>query len=351
MNRIIFEDMKDIESRGQCWDWLKGKTVLITGAYGMLVSYMVYFLIYLNETYPTMNIRILAIGRSMEKMRKRFGKYVDREYFCTCNVDICAPLELNAPVDYIVHAASLASAQYYGVNPTGTLLPNSVGTYHLLELAREKGAQGFLFFSSGDVYGKVSETLEQITESDYGYIDPINIRNCYGESKRMGENMCKAWAEQYGVPAKSVRIFHTYGPTMDIDHDQRVFAEFVRNIVYNMDIVMKSDGSATRPFCYLADATDAFFRILKNGQPGDAYNMCNNDGLVSVKELAEQLVALYPEKGLKVVIQQRDKDTAYIESFVKKVTPVNVRKLMDMGWYPKYDLETGFKRTVENFIN
>ena len=338
INPVIWQDMKDIESRGSDWSWLWNKTVLISGAYGMLPSYMTYFLIYLNEKYAAHRINIIAVGRNERKMKTRFGEYCSRDYFHTISADICGRIETDFAVDYIIHAASPASPQYYSVNPTGTLLPNTLGTYNLLELARQKHSQGFLFFSSGDVYGKVPDSTEEVKENDYGYLDPMDVRSCYGESKRMGETMCRAWSHQYGVPAKSVRIYHTYGPTLDIENDQRMFAEFVGNIVRSEDIVMKSDGSAVRAFCYIADATDAFFRILKYGEPGTAYNMCNSNCRVSVAELAQTLVSLFPEKGLRVRHVKREGNSTYMESPVKSVTRISVSRLESLGWKPQYEI-------------
>lgn len=350
MNDIIWQDMREIEKRGQNWDWLYHKTVLITGAYGMLAAYTVFFLIFLNEIYPDMQIKIIAQGRSAEKMRARFGTYIDRPYLYTTYENVCQPMSLEGTIDYIIHAASLASPQYYQVDPIGTLMPNCIGTYHLLELARKKGTQGFLFFSSGDVYGVVPQSITEIFENTLGGVDSSALRSCYGESKRMGETMCKAWSCQYDVPAKSVRIFHVYGPTCDPKHDERVFSEFAGNVVYGKDIVMKSDGLSTRAFCYLTDATDAFFRILHMGRPGEAYNMGNSECLVSIKELAEILVKSFPEKNLHVIMEKRPSDTVYMESPLKVMQFVNTDKLRNLGWKPHIGIEEGFRRTVESLM-
>lgn len=351
MNPVIWQDMQDVEKRNTDLSWLQGTTVMVTGAYGMLASYVVYFLIYLNETsFCKQPIQIYACGRNQQKMSKRFGAYCNCSYFHWLKADVCEEMIIDGPVDYIIHAASLASPQYYDTNPVGTLLPNTLGTYYLLELAREKGTKGFLFFSSGDVYGQVPPEISSVSELDYGYLDPMYVRNCYGESKRMGETMCKAWSHQYGVPAKSVRIYHTYGPTLELGTDQRMFSEFVNNIVNGEDIVMKSDGSAVRSLCYLADALDAFLRILKNGEPGTAYNMCNNLGRVSVKQLAETLVALFPEQNSRVVQVKREADSAYMESLVKIVTEIDTKRLQGLGWNPQYSIQEGFYRTVHSFL-
>lgn len=342
--------MEEIYDRGVNWGWLQNKTVLITGAYGMLASYLVYFLIYLNETNPEQHTQIIAVGRNHEKMYKCFGEYCSRYYFHETEMNICEEIKIDGAVDYIIHAASIASPQYYGTNPVGTILPNMLGTYYLLELARNKKSKGFLLFSTGDVYGKEAQNCSTITESDYGYIDLLNIRSCYSESKRMAEVMCKTWSVQHDVPAKIVRIFHTYGPTIDIKNDQRVFSEFVANIVNEQDIVLKSDGKSVRSFCYLADATDAFFRILKDGQSGEAYNMANNDCRVSISELADLLVDLFPKKGLKVKHELRKKDAVYLESPVKTIPVVSTEKLNQLGWKPLHDLSDGFERTIRRFL-
>ena len=137
-------------------------------------------------------------------------------------------------------------------------------------------------------------------ETEYGYLDPATVRACYGESKRMGETLCVAYHAQYGVPAKIVRPFHTYGPGMDLS-DGRVFADFVADLVARRDLVMKSDGRAQRAFCYLADATVGFFTVLLRGEAGAAYNVGNPDAEVSILELARTLANLFPERGVRVV--------------------------------------------------
>lgn len=347
-NDVIFGDMKTIEA-DMNWDWLNNKTVLITGASGMLASYCVFFLIYLNETHSNMNIRIIANGRNPRKIENRFGGYSKKRYFNILAENIDMPIDIKWNVDYVIHAAGLASPQYYSVDPIGTLLPNAIGTYYLLQMAKERKNKGFLFFSSSDVYGQLPEESSEYKEDHFGEIDPMALRSCYAESKRIGETMCKAFSSQYGLRACAVRISHTYGPTLNLKNDERLFAEFVKNIVSEEDIQMKSDGSAIRSFCYISDAVRAFFRILKDGTAGEAYNMCNSECWISVKELAEMLVSLFPEKNLKVVQVERGAESSYIESSVKKVPAFNTDKLKALGWNPNVSLKDGFSRTILSF--
>lgn len=349
MNNIIEEDMQIIYEADIEWEVFKDKTIFITGAYGMIASYMVVALLYANTKKPELNIKIVAGVRSKEKGEKRFKEWLEDERFEMRIVDITRPIENIYDIDYIIHAASFASPQYYNVNPVGTLLPNVMGTYYLLELARKEDIKGFLFFSSGEVYGEVKE-IDKISETDFGYLDPMEVRSCYGESKRMGENMCKSWQHQYGIPTKVVRIYHTYGPTMDIYNDERVFSEFVANVVNDQDIIMKSDGTPVRPFCYLSDAVIGLFKIILKGIPGEAYNLCNSENLISVRGLADILVTLYPEKGLKVIKKGREEKSVYMENMKANKVTADMSKLKKLGWEPKYSIPKGFKRTIDSFL-
>lgn len=346
---IIEEDLEEVFHRDIPWEKLENKTVLITGAYGMLASYVVYMLIYLNEI-KGMNVRIIALVRSEEKLKKRFGDVKRYKYLKVYTDSIEQELHIEEDIDYIIHAASLASPQYYSECPIEVLKPNILGSYYLLELAERKKVSGYLLFSTGDIYGVVKET-SKIKESDYGVMDTLDIHNCYSESKRMAETMCKSWFHQKNVPTKIVRIWHTYAPTMNIESDPRVFASFVKDIIEKRDIVMKSDGSSKRSFCYIADALAAYFLVLLCGKSGEAYNICNTQEFYSIRELADALTGLYPELGLKVRMEKREKTDSYVENSVANAIPPDNSKLEQLGWKAQYDLKTGFKRVIECIRN
>ena len=349
MNEIIKEDLEIICSSNLDWEKLKNSVFLISGAYGMLASYMVFTLMHLNEMYPRLNINVIALVRDYNKAKKRFCEYLDNLLFTIKCEDVINKIEIIGDVDYIIHAASPASSQYFGIDPIGVISPNIFGTKNLLELAKDKKSKGFLFFSSGEVCGTLNK--KAITENDAGYLDPTEIRNCYGESKRMGENMCKSWHHQHKVPTVVVRPDHTYGPTMDLNNDKRVFAEFVSDVVNNRDIVVKSDGLSTRTFCYISDATDGFFRALLNGVPGESYNVSNNQGQISIRDLAKLIVTLFPEKNMKIVYSTREKNNNYIENKQKLRPVLSTDKIEQLGYKCKFDLNRGFYRTIKSFIN
>jgi UDP-glucuronate decarboxylase len=345
-NPIVSEDIGLLLGRPLGWERFSGKTVLISGASGFLPSYLVYALLGCNDLHAT-GIRVVAMVRSGERGRQRFGHYLNRPDFRLWEADVSAAGDPGEPFHMIIHAASQASPRYYGTDPVGTLSANVTGTLNLLRMASASGTERFLYFSSSEVYGSLPPEQVPTRESDYGFIDPTQVRACYAESKRMGETICVSWMHQFGVPAVIVRPFHTYGPGMDLN-DGRVYADFIANLVRNEDIKMKSDGSAIRAFCYIRDAAEAFFRVLLDGQPGQAYNVGSPEDETSILGLAHRLLALYPEKAL-TLHRYEQPAGAYIPSVVSRTVPDNT-KISGLGWQPQVRIEEGFKRTISSYL-
>ncbi len=347
-NDIIIQDLEDVFSRDVAWDTLRDKTVLITAPYGMLSSYITWMLIYLNEE-KKYNITIIALGRSVEKFNQRFGQYANCDYINFISTEFKnLNLEISQKIDYIIHMASHASGNYFKKYPVETFTPNIVGTMALLELARENDIDSFLYFSSGDIYGKVLHA-DVLSENIYGEMDPIDEHSCYGESKRMAETMCISYYREYGIPIKIARIFPTFAPTMDVDNDPRAIAEFVKNLLDGEDIVMKSDGSKLMYFCYVADAIAAYFLILLNGKNGEVYNVGNNKEEYTIKRLAEMIVSLRTDKELKVVFSGRDINEHYVENRFQSAIKPDDSKIKALGWESHYTTKEGFERVFKYF--
>ncbi|WP_455668161.1 NAD-dependent epimerase/dehydratase family protein [Phocaeicola sp.] len=350
MNPIISSDVAQILSSTLIdWNRFSGKTVLITGANGMLPAYMVFTLLELNRIL-TAKVKVIALVRNKKKVMAKFHDFMDDTSLQLLVQDVSAPILVREDIHFIIHAASQASPLYYGVDPVGTINANVLGTISVLKLAREKNVNSFLYFSSGEVYGDVEWDKFPVQEHIYGVVDPVNVRSCYAESKRMGENLCVCWNYQYNVNAKIVRPFHTYGPGISLD-DGRVFADFCRNIVNGEDIVLRSDGSARRAFCYISDAILGFFKILLDGKDAEAYNIGNPDAEVSIRELAEVLVSLYPEKrlGIRTEILKNDLTTVKMKSPLSRNTP-DINKAMNLGWHPVTSIGVGFSRMIASCL-
>lgn len=340
LNKIILEDIENI-CKCDIFNCSE-KTFLITGANGFLASYIVHTLLYLNDNKFIKPCKVIALVRNKHKAEKIFLDYLNRKDFTLLVQNVNDIINISENVNYIIHAASQASPRYYNVDPIGTLKANIFGTYNLLELAKNKNIDSFLFFSSGEVYGNTS--VIPTNEKGYGYLDPLKLRSCYSESKRMGENICISYFNQYNIPVKIVRPFHTYGPRIDLN-DGRVFADFIRNIIYGEDIVLKSDGKSIRTFCYISDAILGFFYVLFKGKDGEAYNISNGKCSISIKNLAQLLINISRKQFLKVKFTE---DLNYLESSILVNCP-DITKVNNLGWEAKIDLITGFERTINSF--
>ena len=257
---------------------------------------------------------------------------------------VVEPIVTDIKFDYVIHTASPASPLIMRNDPVGTVAANTIGTFNTLNVAKQGSKKGYLYISSREIYGQPYENQEIFSEDTYGFVDPLNVRSCYPEGKKAAETMCVCFKEQYGVNAKIARLAHTFGPGMPVD-DGRVQADFLRNVINNEDIVLKSEGTAVRTYTYVGDAVLALFYILLNSEE-IVYNISSEESTVSIRQLAETLVEAYPERGLKLVfdIPESDKNTG-CAPFTLGILSSN--KIRALGWEPIYGLKEGLMRTVE----
>ena len=344
MNEILIEDFENLIKKNNSLNKFEGKTILISGINGFIPSYLTEFLLYINDKYFEKKIKIIGIARNKEKCQNRFKKYLNKKNLKFIYPDRVKNLEFEEKIDYIFHAASQASPKYYLTDPVGTINANVLGTLNLLEIAKKNKINGFLFFSSSEVYGKVSTNDAFLREEDAGSIDLLDIRNCYAGSKQMGEIYCQSYFKQYNIPIKIVRIFHTYGPGLQAG-DGRVFMDFIENVLRNEDIELKSTGEAKRTFCYVGDAIDAYLKVILKGENGGVYNVCNIFQEVSVKDLAEKVIEASGKK-LKVKMIERKKGDVYLPSKINRNIG-DISKIKLLGWNPEIDILEGFKRTIK----
>ena len=345
MKKIVSQDLAEIISENLSWKKMFNSTVLITGASGILPSYMVETLLYLNKVQDA-NITVVGVVRNIEKARKRFEDYEKRSDLILIKHDVRQPFTFEGNVEYVIHAAGQASPKFYGRDPVGTLEGHAIGTANFLRFAAEKKVRCFLYFSSCAVYGNPNEKIKLADEKFIGKFNPLNVRGCYSLGKLIGENLCVAYNHQFKVPFKILRIAHTYGPLMPFD-DGRAFVDFVANVVNNENIALNSDGSARRPMLYISDAIRAYFRIMLEGEDANAYNVVSEE-YTTILNLAQTLVDLYPEKNLRVTFDKPISE-GYIPALKYHDIKVNIDKLKKLGWRQKYSIREGFARTIESF--
>lgn len=339
MNKIIYEDVLQIINDNDMTK-LRDKTFLITGASGMIGSYISYVLKVLNDDY-NMNIHIVLNVRNTNKLAKFI---LEDKNITIMSQDVVEPFEYSGKIDYIVHAAGPASPKIMKDHPFETNIANTIGTYNTLKLAKEKNAQGYLFISSREIYGEPIGNQSVFTEDGMlGEVNPLVPRNGYAEGKKAAENMCVSMHNEYGLNTKIVRLAHTYGPGMSLT-DGRVQADFLNNVINKQDIIMKSDGSSIRTYSYISDSVNAIFKVLLSSKD-IVYNI-SDDKEISIKELAETLVSLSDNSKLVIEIDDTLKNGS---AAFKKGILSNKKIKKELHWVPKYTVKEGFKRTIEYF--
>lgn len=345
-NPIVQDDLEKISCAPLPWNELAGKSVLVTGANGMIATYLIYTLMYLNLR-KGIDIKVIALSRSERKSRELFNCFWNDACFRFLAQDVCAPIPVFDKVDFIFHFAGNASPYWIEHDPVGIMRSNLLGTFNVLELAHKQETKKVIFASTREVYGENKEEFS-LTETSFGCIDCLDGRSCYPESKRAAETLCKSYSLQYGVDFNAVRIAHSYGPGMKLDNDGRVMADLMACVVNGRNIVLKSTGEALRAFCYVADTVTGLFYVLLKGEKASAYNLANETEEIRIKDLAELLVSLRPEKNLQVTYQIAKAPSAVYCNY--KRVGLDVGKLEKLGWRATVGLREGLINALKTAI-
>ena len=331
MNNSIFEE--DIKNIINYFDMsvFDGKKILVTGATGLIGKLCVKSL--LNSGY---NTQVIALVRDEEKAKNIFGESKRLTYLVQ---DINQRINTTRRVDYIIHAASTTSSKDFVEKPVETIYTAINGSRNILEFAKNKRLEGVVYLSSLEIYG-VNEK-ENIKERDYGYIDILNPRSSYSESKKMVETMCISYGREYGVPVKIARLAQTFGAGVSIS-DNRVFAQFAKAIINKENIVLHTKGETKRNYCYTTDAVRGIFTILTKGENNNAYNVANENSYCSISEMAYLLENEYTKVEYKI-----DEVNRGYNPTVK--IALKTEKLNALGWEAKVNLKEMFDRLIMNF--
>ena len=344
-NRYFQEDIENAaKSASVDWDALKGKGVFVTGATGLLGSQIVMTLLMANEQ-KDLGLTVYALVRSEEKAKTVFANVLG-ESLVFVKGDVMKPFELDADIDFVIHAANPTSSKFFVEHPVETITTTVCGTRKMLQLAYEKNVSSFVFLSSLEVYGIPSAEDGRVTEKDYGYIDPMSVRSSYSEGKRMAETMCVAYASQYGVPVKVARLCQSLGSGVDYN-DGRVFAQFARAAIEGTDIVLKTDGSTERNYSYISDAVAGILTVLTKGETAQAYNIANEASGITIKDLALLFCNEFSEGRSKLVFDIAE-DATKLGYNPKMKILLDTSKLRALGWEPKVGLKETFQRLVES---
>ncbi len=325
------------------WEACAHKTFFISGATGLIGSTCIRTLLERNRLFDA-GITVYALVRSEERAKSFFGEDAFDEGLELVVSDLDGFDRFDLEVDFIIHAACPTASNFFIDSPVETARTIFDGTCKMLELARHNEGCSFVFLSSMEVYGdgNAERGLEhKLTEADVGYVDPLSLRSCYPEGKRMAEHLVCAYASEYGVDAKVIRLAQTFGPGIPKD-DKRIFAYFARCAIDGDDIVLRTTGESTRMYLFTADAVTAIFTVLLKGQAGCAYNAANEDTYSSVKEMAE-LVARDCADGTIAVRIEVDPDAPYPP---EHHLPLDTADLRALGWRAETDLPGMFEALI-----
>lgn len=354
---VVADDLAQMGRRlADVFGAMSGDNLLITGGAGFLGYYLVQAPLAWNAANSDMPPISVTVHDNFARGVPRWLDQLDDANLRVIRRDVLSPLPADEPsFQWIIHAASIASPIFYRQFPIETMDANVDGLRLLLEHMRTRAdgddpVKGFLFFSTSEIYGDPDPASIPTPETYRGNVSCTGPRACYDESKRYGETLCANFARQYGLPIGVARPFNNYGPGLRID-DGRVLPDYARDILNNRDIVMLSDGKATRTFCYVADSCTGYYLILGNAAryPGEAFNIGTDGPEIDMRELADRVVALGGElfgyEG--EVVQRTSDDPDYLVDNPNRRCPI-IDKARDMlGYEAEVGIDEGLRRALQ----
>lgn len=329
-------DLLQIFEKNLPWEKLSSRRILVTGSTGLIGGCLVDALM-LN---PNRNYQLFASGRNKQRALDRFKEYVECDDFHFLEYDVLYPLNCDVDFDYIIHAASYASPNAFVQNPVEIMKSNIIGVSNLIEYGLAHQMKRFLYISTGEIYG---EGDGRVFDEEYsGYVNCLIPRSCYPSSKRAAETMCVSYAAEYGADVVIARPCHVYGPNFS-EKDNRVYAQFIRNILNDSDIIMKSTGEQFRSWCYVVDCVSALLYVLLKGEKGQAYNIADSQSVISIKELAETIA----EIGNKSVIMEVPSVSESLGYNVVTKSVFLTEKLEALGWSVEGTMKEKLEKTLK----
>lgn len=337
-NNIYIDELEKLNVNNNL-NIFNNKTVLITGASGMIGSCLIDTLLYNKE----LNVRIIGLMRNLEKAKERFSYYEDDSRLSLVECDINKNIELSVDkIDYIFHLASNTHPVQYSTMPIDTIMTNIIGTYNILNLASNKKTEKVIFTSSVEVYGKANSQDDIYDESYCGYIDCNTLRAGYPEAKRTAEALVQAFIKEKNLNIVIARLSRVFGSTMKND-DSKASSQFIKNGINNENIILKSKGNQYYSYTYTPDVISALIFLLNNGKTGEAYNVSNPKCDVTLKEFATTIAK---ESDTNVIFDiPNETEKAGFSTAINAI--LDNKKLTDLGWKPEYDFNMAIQHTLK----
>lgn len=341
-NNIYMADVACVAGSDLPWNKLKDKSILITGASGLIGSFLIDVIMMSNSIYKT-NCKIYAVSRNSKKLKQRFS-YCDNSLVEFIEADVNKPIifKENSKIDYVIHLASNTHPVAYSTDPIGTITTNIIGTQNVFDFAVEHNSTRCLFASSVEVYGENRGDVEDFDENYCGYINCNTLRAGYPESKRCGEALCQAYISQKNLDIVIPRIPRTFGPTL-LKSDTKALSQFIYKGVNGQDIILKSEGTQFFSYLYVADTVSGLLAVLLNGNNGETYNIVGDSSDIKLKELANMVAEI---SKTRVIFDIPDSVESKGYSVVTKAV-MNGEKIKALGWKQQFSLFNGIEHTID----
>lgn len=348
--QVYHEELKPYLTQNLPWEKFSGKTVLISGATGMIGKCIIDILMTYNFGQCGLHnadcskcVTIIAISRNKETAKKRFAQYWENENFRYISADVNQVIPECGSVDYVIHAASNTHPMQYSQDSIGTITSNVIGCKNLLDYAVTHKTERFCFVSSVEIYGENRGDTDKFSEDYLGYIDCNTLRAGYPESKRLGETLCNAYYHTHKLDFVIPRLSRVYGPTM-LPSDSKAIAQFIKKAAAGEDIVLKSAGTQLYSYTYALDAAMGIFAVLLKGKRGEAYNISDPESEVTLKQITEWLAE---DNDVKVIFEIPDAAEQAGYSTATKAL-LDIDKISELGWKPLVHMREGLVRTVKS---
>ncbi len=337
-----WDDVAHVASLPLPWEKLEDRKILISGATGLLGSFLIDVLLWRNQHFGSKTV-VYGMCRNLKRAKERFD-YSDDSRLVLLSHDINLPFEMpnHENLDYIFHLASNTHPVSYATDPIGTITTNIYGTKNLLDLASKCHVTRFALASSNEIYGENRGDVELFDEFYCGYIDSNTMRAGYPEAKRCSESLCQAYSHAMGVDVVLPRFTRSYGPTV-LDTDTKAISQFIMKGINRENIVLKSAGTQYYSYTYVSDAISGFLTVVLKGQKGQAYNIADQSSDIMLKDLAHLIAS---KVGTRVVFECPDHIEAAGYSKASKAR-LSGNRLSELGWKPQYDIKTGIERTLD----
>lgn len=343
---MFFDSVTYKEELNKAWHAIGGNTelfrkrFLITGATGLIGSFVIDMLLYANESEDA-EIEIWALGRDETKLKNRFRSHLSTEHLHFIIQDVTDRLESDTDYDYIFHLAGDGYPAAFRMRPVETMTPAFVGTYNILDYMAKRNIGRFLLASTGEVYGQV-EGKRTFAENDYGYIDTMSSRSCYPIAKKAAETLCASYVKEYGIDAVVARLSHVYGAN-NSPKDNRATVQFIQNAIKKEDIVLHSSGKQMRSYTYVVDAVVGLFYIALRGISGEVYNIANPESCITIADFARKTA----EIGGVNCIHNLEDEVMKAEKTPIEYAVLDSSKLEKLGYRAAYKPDDGIRNSLK----